>query len=70
MSLLPNVSFSIRCPAIVEVEVLKRLDAFRALKVVLEVDNKILNADEYDDMLIEAWMDELFKFVWLFNMNK
>ena len=64
------MSFSIRCPAIVEVDVLKRRDAFRAVKVVLEVDNKILNADEYDDMLIEAWMDELFKFVWLFSMNK
>ena len=49
---------------------LKRRDAFRTIKVVLEVDDKILKADVYGGMLIEAWMDELFKFVWLFNMNK
>ena len=64
------MSFSIRCPAIVEVDVLKRRDAPRRVKVVLEVDDKILRADVYGGMLIKAWMDELFKFVWLFNMNK
>ena len=63
------MSLSIRCPAIAEVDVLKRRDAFRTVKVVLEVDDKILSADIYGGMLI-AWMDELFKFVWLFNMNK
>ena len=53
-SILPNVSLSIRCPAIVEVDVLKRRDAFCRVKVVLEVDEKILRADVYGGMLIRS----------------
>ena len=48
---------------------LKRRDEFPKVKEVLVVDDKILKAEVYGGMLIEAWIDELFKFVWLFNMK-